>query len=158
MIKLNKFISASITTLVLLAGSSASAHEAKWQLVYENDGQGRPVAGSLAQLIAAVRAGEAVRVGWQHQSPSDAKRKVEHVADAKFLTIMSDDSVFAQIDGIAGQTPDFANKHFTLKEGVAWVMIASTTGKNDHMFTEAATGKVASHASDHWGVKWFVKQ
>jgi hypothetical protein len=84
-----------------------TSHAQRWTLVYQNDAQGDRVTGSIDNLVNAVREGLPIRVGWKSQSAADSKRKVEHLAEAKFLTIMSDKVVFAQIDPIIGQTPDF---------------------------------------------------
>lgn len=128
----------------------------KWTMVYQNDAKGAMVSGSLNELIEAVRAGLPIRVGWSGQSPTDPNRKVEHVANAKFLTIMSNKTVFAQIDPIIGQTPDFTKQFIELKEGTTWVMIAASNGKSDSMMTDTKTGEIIGHGENARAIDWYV--
>lgn len=125
-------------------------------MVYQNDAKGRQVLGSLNELIEAVRSGLPIRVGWSSQSPSNPDRKVEHFAEAKFLTIMSDKTVFAQIDPIIGQTPDFTRQFIELKEGTTWVMIAASNGKSDAMMTDTKTGELIGHDEAARAIDWYV--
>lgn len=128
-----------------------------WTLIYENDEEGNSVQGSKESLMQAIRDGQEVRISWLHQSPTNPIIKVEHFANAKFLTIMSDKTVLAQIDPIMGQAPDFDNQHITLKENLEWAMIASSSGLNDHMTSNLISGEIVSHGSNRWGIKWYVK-
>jgi hypothetical protein len=97
-----------------------------WTLVYANNENGTKVSGDLGKLISAVRNGEPIRIGWTVEHPTDKSLKVEHFADAKFLTILSDSIVFAQIEPIVGQTPSIKDKTFTLKENIEWSFSASS--------------------------------
>jgi hypothetical protein len=129
-----------------------------WTLVYANDDRGRRVSGDIGNLIASVRRGDRIRIGWTIQSPSNAANKVEHVADATFLTILSDDTVFAQIDPIVGQTPSVSDRFVTLKENVQWSFSASTRGEHDSMNRNVATGEVVDHQKFNAGIKWFAER
>ncbi|HZR05788.1 MAG TPA: hypothetical protein VFA61_08175 [Candidatus Udaeobacter sp.] len=84
--------------------------EGGWSLVYANNENGTRVSGDLGELISAVRNGEPIRIGWTIEHPTDKSLKVEHFADAKFITILSNYSVFAQIEPIIGQTPSIKDK------------------------------------------------
>jgi hypothetical protein len=138
---------------LLLFSSSISA---QWELVYENDAAGQRLAGSKANLIAAVRSGKEIRVGWVLQRKDNRLRKVEHVAAAKFLTVMSDKHVFAQIDPIVGQTPIYADSIIRLKENLEWSFIASTTGEQESMMRQVVTGEIVGHRIGRNGIKWWV--
>ncbi|MCE7991106.1 MAG: hypothetical protein HEP71_03965 [Roseivirga sp.] len=144
----------TITTLLLLICSIGYAQ--KWTRVYQNDREGKRVSGSIEQLMEAVREGLPVRIGWGSQRPGDPKRKVEHMADAKFLTIMSDETVFAQIDPIIGQTPKFDQQFIELKEGASWVLIAASNGKSDTMMTNTQTGEILGHRELALAIDWYV--
>ena len=76
-----------------------------WSLVYANNENGNRVSGDLGKLISAIRNGEPIRLGWTVEHPTDKSVKVEHFADAKFITILSDSTVFAQIEPIIGKRP-----------------------------------------------------
>ncbi len=149
------------TTFVIVLGvlmTFATNAQDNWRLVYENDENGNAVKGSLDELIALIRSGEEVRISWGGQSPDDPIRKVEHFADAKFLTIMSDRTVQAQIDPITGQTPDFDDQSISFKENLEWSMIASSNGKTDRMMRNPITGEIASHQIRKAKVSWFVRR
>lgn len=131
---------------------------AQWELVYENDASGQRLAGSKATLIDAVRSGQEIRVGWSLQRRDDPLRKVEHVAEAKFLTVMSDKHVFAQISPIVGQTPMYADSIIRLKENLEWTFIASTTGEQESMMRQVVTGEIVGHRTGRNGIKWWVRK
>lgn len=128
-----------------------------WTLVLHNDENGKIVSGDVSDLIQAVRDGKEVRIAWWGQSPSDPKRKVEHLADASFLTIMSDSIVFGQIEPIYGQVPDFNEFKITLKENLEWVIIGGTNGKSDAMTRNVVTGEIIGHNARNRPFKWYVK-
>lgn len=145
-----------LSIIVVLLLICSIGHAQKWTRVYQNDAEGKAVSGSVKGLIEAVRAGLPIRVGWSGQSPTNPRIKVEHIADAKFLTIMSDETVFAQIDPIIGQTPDFDQQFIQLKEGTSWVLIAASNGKSDAMTTNTTTGEVLGHNQRARAIDWYV--
>jgi hypothetical protein len=128
-----------------------------WSLVYSNDENGNRVSGDLGKLISAIRNGEQIRIGWTIEDPTDKSLKVEHSADAKFITILSDSTVFAQIDPIIGQTPIVKDKTVTLKENIEWSFSASSLGNNDSMNINTKTGEIVDHKPFKCGIKWFRK-
>ena len=145
----------SLFTFIFLLMVTATYGQ-KWTLMYQNDAQGNTVSGSLDNLRAAVRDGLPIRVAWKHQSVSNPKIKVEHIADAKFLTIMSDEVVFAQIDPIVGQTPNFDDQFIELKENLSWVLMAASNGKSDMMMRNVMTGEIVSHNERPLAIDWYV--
>lgn len=105
---------------VLLASTSYSSEN--WHLAYAHDEQGVTVSGSKDDLIKAVRNGKPVRVSW-------AGRRVEHVADAYFLTVFEGE-VFTQVEAIRAQKPiaDPPSIIFHDPE-VQWSTILATNGE-----------------------------
>ena len=71
--------------------------EPTWRLVFAHDQDGGTVQGSKEDLIAAILAGKSIRIYW-------AGRRVQHVTDSNFLTILEGE-VFAQVAVIRGQKP-----------------------------------------------------
>jgi hypothetical protein len=132
-------------------------HKDGWSLVYANDENGRKATGNFQQLVNAVKGGEPVRIGWTLEHPTNKAIRIEHFADAKFITILSDSVVFAQIDPITGQVPVFKDKSVTLKENIEWHFCASSTGNNDSMNLNAHTGEILDHKLFKCGIKWFIK-
>lgn len=145
------------TLIICLSQVPTFAQSNTWNLIFENDAEGQAVQGSKDELIAAIRDGKSVRIAWFFQSANNAIVKVEHLADAKFLTILSDKTVMAQIDPIIGQIPNFREEKILLKENLAWVLIASTNGKNDQMTRNMITGEISDHTIRKWSTKWYVK-
>ncbi|MEP5611391.1 MAG: hypothetical protein ABJP45_04045 [Cyclobacteriaceae bacterium] len=135
--------------MLLLIGIGAEAQE-NWRLVYANDDSGIGIDGEIDDLIKAVRDGKEIRLAW-------SSGRVEHVADAAFLTIMKDSVVVGQIDPIYGQTPNFINYTITLKENLEWVLIGGTNGKSDAMTTNKITGEIVGHNARNRAFKWFTK-
>ena len=126
-------------------------------MVYANNENGNRVSGDLGDLIGAVRNGVPIRIGWTIQHPTDKSLKVEHFADAKFITILSDSIVFAQIEPIVGQTPSIKDKNVTLKENIEWSFSASSLGNNDSININTRTGEIVDHKPFKCGIKWFGK-
>lgn len=129
-----------------------------WELVYENDSNGKTIKGNIENLIDAIRNGKQIRIYWSSHRKSDKTKKVEHLTEAKFLTIMSDTIVFAQIAPILGQKPNYDAQSVTLNEQLEWTLIAATNGKSDTMLKNTITGEIISHKLLPLGVKWFVKK
>lgn len=123
------------------AASSALAQQpaaAGWRMVYAVDSTGKPTFGQKQDLLAAVRAGLPIRVGWgiTWRLSDGTAGGVEHVADAAFLTIHRDE-VFAQIAPILGQAPDARSPAITLGIGGdrLWYALLDTTGRLQGQFT-----------------------
>lgn len=132
--------------------------KSNWKLVYHNDSNGKTIEGKIETLIGAVRNGEKIRIYWFFQSQNDKTKKVEHFADAKFLTVLSDSIVFAQIDPIIGQTPNFDLQTIKLKENLEWSLIVATNGKSDTMMRNLVTGEILGHDSMPFAIKWYIKK
>lgn len=128
-----------------------------WGLVYSNDENGNRLEGNLENLITLIRNGESVRISWIIEHPTNKSIRIEHFADARFITIMSDSIVFAQIDPIVGQTPSIKDKFITLKENIEWSFSASSLGKHDSMNLNASTGVIIDHKPLKFGIKWFAR-
>ncbi|MEO1255329.1 MAG: hypothetical protein AAFY41_10645 [Bacteroidota bacterium] len=126
---------------------------AQWKLIYEHDKDGNTVSGSKADLIEAIQNGAEVRLGWKMGSKD---RSIQHYAEGTFLSILEGE-VFAQINPILSQKPDFENVSITFRENLKWSFIASTTGKNATYFYIYESGDHIDNKSYRWGNQWFVK-
>lgn len=128
----------------------------EWSLIYANDENGKKTEGDLARLISLVRKGQPIRIGWTIENPTNKSLKVEHVADAAFITVMSDSVVFAQITPIVGQSPSSKDKLIKLDENLEWSFVGSTTGNHDAMFTNQKTGEILNHKPFKCAIRWFA--
>jgi hypothetical protein len=118
---------AFIILLAALAGallfssiSNSSAPTGSWRLAYSHDAGGKAIEGSKQALIDAIANGKPVRVYW-------AGRRVQHVVDAGFLTILQGE-VFAQMHPITGQKPSVDPAAVELREETSWQTIHATNG------------------------------
>lgn len=148
----------SLLILLFVSVSLLAQGKSDWKLVYHNDKDGKTIEGKISDLIEAVRQGKEIRIYWSSQRKSDPSKKVEHFADAKFLTVLSDTIVFAQIDPIIGQTPSFEKQTIQLKENLEWSLIAASNGKSDTMMRNVVTGEIIGHGQGKFGIKWFIKE
>lgn len=112
------------------AGQQSSA--SGWRLVYAVDSAGRPTQGEKEELLAAIRAGQPVRVGWglTWRLQDGTTGQLEHAAEASFLTIHQGE-VFAQLAPILGQTPSAREPvvSFRTEGGQLWYGLLDTTGR-----------------------------
>lgn len=129
-------------------------HESKsgWQKIYANDPEGNTTFGKKSQLIEAVRLGYPVRIGW-------GSTRVEHVAEAEFLTIFQGEEVFAQINAIVGQAPridgDSLKIRFRMKNH--WTKIAGTNGYSTAFMTDYLKDTIVGGGNDRYtGTTWYV--
>jgi len=123
-----------------------------WKLIYKNDKDGKTIFGKKEDLLKAIRGGKDIRIGW-------GGRRVEHVADAKFLTITNGKEAFAQIDPIIGQRPelngDTLRIHF--RENSQWTIIVGTNGFSDRLHIDRFKDSVLGHRNRPTTVSWFVE-
>lgn len=152
---MNKFL--LLASLLTLPLSGFAQDKDNWELVYHNDVEGNTVGGNIEALIEAVRKGDEIRIYWSAQSPNDKTKKVEHFADAKFLTVLSDSIVFAQIDPIIGQTPDFDSQTISFKENLQWSLLAASNGRSDTMMRNVVTGEIIGHNLVPFAIKWYTR-
>ncbi len=131
----------------------------EWRLVYHNDAEGNALYGSKETLMDAVRKGLPVRIGFGFRSSRDTTRSVEHVADAKFLTIMDNGEVFAQIDPIIGQRPvrDGDTLKIRFRNSNKWVKIAGTNGYSTALMIDYLNDSLVNPGRDgRAGTLWYV--
>lgn len=138
---LKRFFAVAVATVSVAPSSLAQQPtSAGWRMVYAVDSTGKPTFGQKQELLAAVRAGLPIRVGWgiTWRLSDGTAGGVEHVAEASFLTIHHDE-VFAQIAPILGQAPDARSPAITLGIGGdrLWYALLDTTGRLQGQFTGA---------------------
>ena len=135
---------ALVALFALLFGAQYQTADAQqggssgWRLIYAVDSTGARVSGDKAQVLAAVRGGQPIRVGWgvSWKLPDGTVGGVEHVAEAAFVTIHRGE-VFAQMPAILGQTPAAQEASITFRtEGDhLWYALLDTTGRLRGYFT-----------------------
>jgi hypothetical protein len=134
---------------------SLEAQQPQWRLVYAVDSLGKRVSGDKSQLLAAVRAGQPVRVGWgiSWRLPDGTPGGVEHVAEAAFLTIHHGE-VFAQLPPILGQAPNGREPviSFSTEGDRLWYALLDTTGRLLGYFTGGREAPRTVRTATYWFV------
>ncbi|MEM9528077.1 MAG: hypothetical protein AAGA31_15800, partial [Bacteroidota bacterium] len=129
-----------------------------WRVIYAHDKEGQPTSGSLEALREAVKNGAEIRLNWWHQRPGAKEPVVDHIADAKFLTILQGKHVMAQIDPIIGQTPDVEKESIAFKERLEWSILASTSGQHNTMMRDYASGEIVGNRVNPLPMRWLVRE
>lgn len=140
--------------LVLLCSCQSKSNDsvAGWQKVFQNEANGVAIFGDKSTLIDAVRLGYPIRVGW-------GSNRVEHVADAEFLTIFQGEEVFAQIKTIVGQAPriDGDSLKIRFRTQNHWTKITGTNGYSTSFMTDYHQDTVVGGGMDRYSATtWYV--
>lgn len=147
---MNRFYLFSL--IFLFSCQSPQPSQAGWQKVFQNDAEGNAVFGNKTDLMDAVRLGYPIRIGW-------GSNRVEHVADADFLTIFDGEEVFAQIKSIIGQAPriDGDSLKIRFRSQNHWTKIAGTNGYSTAMMTDYFKDSLINEGSDRYSAtSWYV--
>ena len=123
-----------------------------WKLVYKNGPSGKSIIGNKSELLDAVRLGYPIRIGW-------GSNRVEHVAEADFLTIFDGQEVFAQINSIVGQAPriDGDTLKIRFREQNHWTKIAGTNGYSTGLMTDYINDSIVGGNTDRYtATTWYV--
>ncbi len=142
-----------ISILLFLVISFQSFSQNNWKLIYCNDDAGNPISGNLDTLKKAVESGEVIRIGWGSRSG-----RIKHLAEATFITVMKDSIIFAQIDPIIGQTPNFENGEIAFKENLEWSFIGGSNGKMTTIMRNVITGDILGQNVRKSSFQWFIKK
>ncbi|MGY3792572.1 hypothetical protein [Aquimarina sp. 433] len=132
--------------------NSPQKSNAGWQKVFQNDESGDIIYGDKSKLIDAVRLGYPVRIGW-------GGNRVEHIADATFLTIFEGKEVFAQINTIVGQAPAIDNDSLKLRFRTQnhWTKISGTNGYATNFMTNYLKDSIVGGGTDRYtATTWYV--
>ncbi|HZH44601.1 MAG TPA: hypothetical protein VEY50_11020 [Lysobacter sp.] len=140
------------------AQTRATPAEPGWRLVYRHDADGRALAGSKADLFAAIRAGAPIRFAWGMKLETGGKTySVEHVAEPVFLTIVNESDVVVQLPEhiaqrsyVEGANPGFENP------AVMWRGLMSTSGTFDAVWVNRASGEEVRRFPQRVGLAWFA--
>ncbi|MEM7380801.1 MAG: hypothetical protein AAF361_06325 [Bacteroidota bacterium] len=149
-----------ITILSCETKSNSDTDNNDWILVYRNDRDGRALYGDKQKLIDAVRNGLPIRIGFGGRGRTDSTRSVEHLTEAKFLTIANNREVFAQVPQILGQLPFLADDTLKIqfRPENKWVKICGTNGYSTGLMVDFINDSLVSPGKDgKAGTSWFVR-
>lgn len=137
---------------IVFMSCQSDKEQSGWQKVFQNDASGHTVFGDKSKLIDAVRLGYPVRIGW-------GSSRVEHVADADFLTIFEGKEVFAQIRTIVGQAPriDGDTLKVRFRAQNHWTKISGTNGYSTGFMTNYFNDTITGGNVDRYtATTWYV--
>lgn len=123
-----------------------------WQKIFQNEASGQTTFGDKSKLIDAVRLGYPVRVGW-------GSNRIEHVANADFLTIFEGKEVFAQINTIIGQAPQIDSDSLKIRFRTQnhWTNISGINGYSTGLMTDYFQDSLVGGGTDRYtATTWYV--
>jgi hypothetical protein len=142
------------TALLLLAVPEACPSD--WRFLFSNGPQGDDVAGSRDALIAAVRRGSPLRVGWG-EGAADGSWSVEEFSNVGFTNIIGGRDLVVQLEPALIQNDYLDAKKATLRaEPLEWRAIMSTDGRFDAQMTSPATGKLFRTLRQRTRIHWYA--
>ena len=142
----------SIILTLCVSCQSSEKPDGGWQMVFKNDANGQLIFGDKSKLIDAVRLGYPVRIGW-------GSNRIEHVANAEFLTIFEGKEVFAQIGTIVGQEPRIDGDSLKVRFRIQnhWTKTAGTNGYSTGLMTNYFKDTIAGGGTDRYSATtWYV--
>jgi len=148
----------SLLYLLTFYSCTPTSTSQDWQLIYRHNGKGQMLAGNKADLIAAVRLGYPIRVGFGGRRKEEPYRSVEHVAEAQFLTVANSKEVFAQITPIYGQRPTLDSDTLMIKfrEENKWTIIIGSNGECSTL-SRYFDGREEKGRQRQRGATWYAK-
>lgn len=143
-----------VSALLALAAPDPCVSE--WRFLFANGPQGEEVAGNRAALLAAVRRGSPLRVGWG-EAAADGSWSVEEFSNVGFTNIMAGRDLVVQLEPAMIQNDYLDAKKATLRaEPLEWRAIMSTDGRFDAQMTDPATGKLFRTLRQRTRIHWYA--
>ena len=103
--------------------------QGSYEILVATDFDGKVTTGSIENLIAEIRKGKPVRVGWQLDFDGDKNSDFDHWVNADFITILGG-HVFTQIETIFIQGPNPKIPQVEIYPSTSqWTALIGTNGK-----------------------------
>lgn len=127
-------------------------------VVFRNGLQGETLAGSRQALLAAIRSGQTVHVGWGFSAArGDQTFSVEHVVAPVFVSIVNGTEVSAQLpEHIALQHYVDIDRALFDDPAVMWRGTLTTRGIFDAVWVNRATGTVERRFPQRAAFTWYA--
>lgn len=135
----------------------AAAHE--WQLVYQNSLDGRPITGSVDELIGALKRGSPIRVSWGGMDGEEGSDDswIEF-AEPDFTTVIDDSAVVVQFPPSFIQTSytDVGETYLQTDPPSVWRALMSTDGTYHQFHYDLRTGEITREMYARTEMSWFA--
>jgi hypothetical protein len=131
----------------------------RWEAVYRHGLEGEALSGSKEALFAAIRAGQAIQIGWGFRAEREGEPlQVEHLISPVFITITSGRHAVAQLpEHIAQRSYVDAEQAFFGNPSVMWRGLMSTTGSFDAVWVDRASGEVIRRYPQRAMLTWYAQ-
>ena len=135
-----------------------SSGGAIWKAVYKNDRNGKRISGSIDTLIAGIRAGYSVKVGWGWKKElGDSTLILEHVATPLYISIIQQKHISAIIDAHPLLESYFKIDAQKFAEGGhIWQCVMTTQGTFHAQVYDRATGALLKDWPQTHTITWFL--
>ncbi|HWL89207.1 MAG TPA: hypothetical protein VNO21_25565 [Polyangiaceae bacterium] len=127
-----------------------------WRFLFANDGHGNDLTGSRAALLAAIRRGSPLRVGWSEANTKEGW-SVEEFSDVGFTNIMGKRDVVAQLANALIQSNYLNASRAGLRSpAVEWHAIMSTDGRFEALMIDRETGRTTRKLVQRTRMNWYA--
>lgn len=138
------------------ASPTATCAVSAWRLLFANGPDGERLEGERSDLVAAIRRGSPVRVGWG-EGAEGGSWSVEEYANATFVNVMGGEQVVAQIEPAMLQTHYTDAAKARLRTPILdWQAIIATDGRFDAVVTEREGGAVVRELDQRYAAFWYA--
>ncbi|MEL7198764.1 MAG: hypothetical protein AAGL10_10660 [Pseudomonadota bacterium] len=129
-----------------------------WVLLYRNGTRGEDLAGSKDALLAAIRSGQPIQIGWAFsRSGGDETYSAEHLAAPVFVTITNGSEVTAQLPVQYGQWSYLAvDAALSDRPDVMWRGLMATTGAFDVVWVNGPSGETIRRYPQRAVLNWYA--
>lgn len=150
------FIAIILLVVIGCYRAPSPASTTGWQLLYQNDFNGKPVSGSIDSLVAAMKTGSPIRVSWGG-TEADGSSWIEF-AEPDFTTIMNDTAVVVQFPLSLIQThyTDPGKSFLKTDPPMGWRALMSTTGNYHQFHYEMKSGTLDRVMYSRTNMSWFA--
>lgn len=137
---------------------AANVRAPQWVMLYRSGHNGEALAGSKQALLAAIRSGQPIQVGWGLSLQREERSiSVEHLISPVFLTIVNGDEVSAQLpEHIAQRGYASVDGAYFDDPAVMWRGLISTQGSFDAVWTNRATGVEVRRSPQRAAFTWYA--
>lgn len=128
----------------------------EWRLVYQHDLDGKPILGSVGNLVDAMKRGSPIRVSWGGTVAADTTW-IEF-AEPVFTTVMSDTAVVVQFPLSFIQTDyvDPGAAYLATDPPIGWRALMSTNGNYHQFHYDLRTGEITRVMHARTQAAWFA--
>lgn len=132
----------------------------EWRLVYQNSLEGRPITGSVDDLILALKRGSPIRVSWGGMDGEvGSDDSWIEFAEPDFTTVIDDSAVVVQFPPSFIQTSytDVGETYLQTDPPTVWRALMSTDGTYHQFHYDLRTGELTREMYARTEMSWFAR-